>query len=428
MPNKRERMPDISALLTSPQANALRQASIDAAGESPAQAMGILAAELGETKEVVAEMLKAWSSFSKGAEGNTQRLATIEQIVAKIDAEGIRGGMATMGQSIGASAFQTIQDDPSFKAAAEQAARGMKVGKFDARANVDGSIRAALVNQGNGDSNDQSFPTWPDRRPGIYGPVIPAPRLLDVLPSRPTSSDSVEYVKLSVTGDAAEQEQEGDTKAELDFEGELDTANIVTVAAWTAVSKQVLADNNALQAAIDRVIRLKVLTRLENRIINGIGGQGKIDGLLNQATTFVPTIGDNTPDVIGEALTTLDTYGYRPNLVVVHPLDFFENVQIVKDADGNYIFGSPSAPQAPNMWNTTIVRTPAMPRGTGMVLDTSTTTVLDREQMTVALTNSHADFFIRNLVAILGEMRAGLEVIDTNAIFKFDLPALASGP
>lgn len=142
----------------------------------------------------------------------------------------------------------------------------------------------------------------------------------------------------------------------------------------------------------------------------------------------MPTIGDNTPDVIGEALTTLDTYGYRPNLVVVHPLDFFENVQIVKDADGNYIFGSPSAPQAPNMWNTTIVRTPAMPRGTGMVLDTSTTTVLDREQMTVALTNSHADFFIRNLVAILGEMRAGLEVIDTNAIFKFDLPALSSGP
>jgi len=423
----RDRMPSVSALLASPQANAIRQA-IAAGGDDPKGAISAIAAELGETKEVVAEMLKAWSSFSKGAEGNTQRLATIEQIVAKIDAEGIRGGMGTMGPSIGASAFQTIQEDPSFKAAAEQAARGMKVGKFDARANVDGSIRAALVNQGNGDSNDQSFPTWSDRRPGVYGPVIPAPRLLDVLPSRPTSSDSVEYVKLSVTGDAAEQEQEGDTKAELDFEGALDTANIVTIAGWTAVSKQVLADNNALQAAIDRVIRQKVLSRLENRIINGTGGQGKIDGLLNQATVFVPTIGDNTPDVIGEALTTLDTYGYRPNLVVVHPLDFFENVQIVKDADGNYIFGSPSAPQAPNMWNTTIVRTPAMPRGTGMVLDTSTTTVLDREQMSVVLSNSHADFFVRNLVAILGEMRAGLEVIDTSAIYKFDLPAVASGP
>ena len=185
----RDRMPSVSALLASPQANAIRQA-IAAGGDDPKGAISAIAAELGETKEVVAEMLKAWSSFSKGAEGNTQRLATIEQIVAKIDAEGIRGGMGTMGPSIGAYAFQTIQEDPSFKAAAEQAARGMKVGKFDARANVDGSIRAALVNQGNGDSNDSTYPTWSDRRPGVYGPVIPAPRLLDVLPSRPTSSDS----------------------------------------------------------------------------------------------------------------------------------------------------------------------------------------------------------------------------------------------
>ena len=384
--------------------------------------------QLRQDIETVNASLREVAGQLKVVNGYDGRIANVEQLLAKMSAEGFGSGIGPMGPSIGASAFQTIQEDSNFKAAAEQAARGMKVGKFDARANVDGSIRAALVNQGNGDSNDQTFPTWSDRRPGVYGPVIPAPRLLDVLPSRPTSSDSVEYVKLSVTGDAAEQEQEGDTKAELDFEGSLDTANIVTIAGWTAVSKQVLADNNALQAAIDRVIRQKVLSRLENRIINGTGGQGKIDGLLNQATVFVPTIGDNPPDVIGEALTTLDTYGYRPNLVVVHPLDFFENVQIVKDADGNYIFGSPSAPQAPNMWNTTIVRTPAMPRGTGMVLDTSTTTVLDREQMSVVLSNSHADFFVRNLVAILGEMRAGLEVIDTSAVYKFDLPALASGP
>ena len=235
-------------------------------------------------------------------------------------------------------------------------------------------------------------------------------------------------MKLSVTGDAAEQEQEGDTKAELDFEGALDTANIVTIAGWTAVSKQVLADNAALQAAIDRVIRQKVLSRLENRIINGTGGQGKIDGLLNQATVFVPTIGTNTPDVIGEALTRLDSYGYRPNLVLLNPLDFFEDIQIVKDEDGNYVFGSPNAPQGPGLWNTVIVRTPAMPQGTGMVLDTSTVTVLDREQMSVVLSNSHADFFVRNLVAILGEMRAGLEVIDTSAIYKFELPAPTSGP
>lgn len=354
------------------------------------------------------------------------RLSTIEQTVAANDAHGFRPGNS--GPSIAASAYQAIQEDAGFNAAADQARRGMKVSKFDARANVDGSIRAALVNQGNGSTEDGTYPTFADRRPGVYDPVIPAPRLLEVLPSRPTSSDSVEFIQLAVTGDAAEQEQEGATKAELDFDGNLETANIVTIAGWTAASKQVLSDAAGLQAAIDRTIRQKVLQRLENRIINGTGGQGQINGLLNQATTLVPTIGANPVDVIGEALMLLDTYGYRPNLVVMNPRDFFEDVQIQKDDEGRYLFGDPTSPQGPILWNATVVRTSAMPQGTGMVLDTSTTTVLDREQLSVVLSNSHADFFVRNLVAILGEIRAGLEVLDPNAIFKFDLPAVSSGP
>jgi len=365
------------------------------------------------------------------AEERRAECAAISARMGALEQEFVAGqyrgdGTPTQLITISSRAMDGISEDSAFKAAAEQAERGMRVSKFDMRVNVDGSLRAALVNPGKGTSNDTEYPGWSDRRPGVYGPVIPAPRLLDVLPSRPTTSDKVEYLSLTVSGDAAEQEQEGDVKAELDFEGELKTADIVTIAGWTPASKQVLADNAALQAAIDRAILLKALTRLENRIINGVGGQGKINGLLNQATPFVPTIGETAVDVIGEALTRLSTYGYNPNLVIVNPLDFFQDVQIVKDADGNYVFGSPNAPQPPSLWNVTVVRTPAMPQGEAMALDTSTVTVLDREQMTVAISNSHADFFIRNLVAILGELRAGLEVIDPGAIFKFDLPPQSS--
>ncbi len=344
------------------------------------------------------------------------RIQSVEQTVAK------GGGVsqpAGAGPNIGATAVQQITEDGSYRAAAEQASRGMKVSRFDARVNVDGSIRAALTNGGNGNTGDTAYPTWSERRPGVYGPVIPAPRLLDVLPSRKTSSDAVEYIKLSVTGDAAEQEHEGDPKAELDFEGDLETASIVTVAGWTTASKQVLGDAAGLQAAINRTINLKVLSRLENRIINGPGGQGKINGLLNQAPVFNPTIGVTPVDVIGEALTLLNTNGYQPNLVVINPLDFFKYIQIVKNEEtGEYLFGDPTSPQGAVIWNTVVVPTPAMPNGRVLVLDTSVTTVLDREQMSIAISNSHADYFIRNLVAILGELRAGLEVIDTNAMLQ----------
>src|SRR5690606_7694589 len=117
------------------------------------------------------------------------------------------------------SALQAIHEDASFNAAADQARRGMKVSRFDARCNVDGSIRAALTNDGAGSSEGNTYPTAPSRNPNIFTGGMRPLRLLDVLPSRPTSSDSFEYVQLNATGDAAEQEQEGDEKAEIDFDG-----------------------------------------------------------------------------------------------------------------------------------------------------------------------------------------------------------------
>lgn len=68
-----------------------------------------------------------------------------------------------------------------------------------------------------------------------------------------------------------------------------------------------------------------------------------------------------------------------------------------------------------------VVSTASMPEGEAMTIDTSFTTVLDREAPSVLLSNSHKDYFTRNLVLILGELRAGLEVLDTAAIYKMSL-------
>jgi len=56
-----------------------------------------------------------------------------------------------------------------------------------------------------------------------------------------------------------------------------------------------------------------------------------------------------------------------------------------------------------------------------MTIDTSLVTVVGRAQMIEMLTNSYADYFVRNLVAILGEMRAGLEILEASASHR---PAL----
>jgi HK97 family phage major capsid protein len=47
--------------------------------------------------------------------------------------------------------------------------------------------------------------------------------------------------------------------------------------------------------------------------------------------------------------------------------------------------------------------------------------VWDREQANIQVSNSHEDFFIRNMVAILAEMRAAFGVIRPTAFCVIDL-------
>jgi len=355
----------------------------------------------------------------------------------KLDIDGLRADMnelrqhvassasissdAGSGESIGSSAVEQFHTDAGFQGAAETVGRKMKAAQFSARINVDSSIKAALTNEGLGQTGDTSIPVRPDRG-GVYGPLLRPLRLLDVLPSRPVSSNSVEFMQIQSSGEAAEQLREGDEKAEIDLEGELKHANVVTIAGHTTASAQVLDDNPALGQLVDRVIEHKVLSRLESQLINGPGGEGRINGLLNQAVGFVPSIGETPADRIGEALVSMTNNGYAPSLVLMNPMDWFR-IQLTKDADGNYMFGSPTSKLSPSLWNGRIVTTPALATGTVLVLDTSFITVLDRQQVSVTASNTHKDYFTRNLVAILGELRAGLEVVDVNAVMEFPLAA-----
>jgi len=344
------------------------------------------------------------------------RLTHVEQLLAKMMNHRDAFASSYAGPSIGAQVIDQFNDGRYN--AAYQALKDWNHGTC--RIKVESSIRAILTNEGAGTSNDTYIPSQPERR-GLVPPVQRPLRLLDVLPSRPVSADSSEFVQLTSDGDASEQDQEGDEKAEIDFAGELVKAQIATIAGHTTASRQVLSDHAALQAAIDGMIRSKLMSRLEHQLINGTGAQGKIKGLLAQATAFVPTIATEPADQIGEALTTQANYGYQPNLVIMNPMDWFR-LQITKtQTEGEYLFGSPTSPLPPALWNVNVVTTPSLEAGKVLTVDTSFTWVLDREQVNIMLSNSHSDYFIRNLVAILGELRAGLEVLDTRAIFELDL-------
>ena len=70
------------------------------------------------------------------------------------------------------------------------------------------------------------------------------------------------------------------------------------------------------------------------------------------------------------------------------------------------------------------VESEAVPVGTAITAAFDRGIIWDREQATVAVSDSHADFFIRNLVAILAELRLAFGIFRPSAFCIIDLAAI----
>lgn len=100
-----------------------------------------------------------------------------------------------------------------------------------------------------------------------------------------------------------------------------------------------------------------------------------------------------------------------PNAIALNPTDV-EKVDLARESGttGRFYSGGPFAMGPRTLWGTPILETEGVSAGTALVGDFSKAVLWDREQTSISITDSHADFFIRNLVAILAEERVAFGV------------------
>ncbi len=277
-------------------------------------------------------------------------------------------------------------------------------------------IKAVLTNPDRGDANTTTFPTAPQRAPGIVGVPTPPLTLLDVLPIQPVEGNSYDYVHLDDFLSGADyQRVEGAEKSEGDLPTTLERAEIATIAAWIPASKQVLDDNTQLEGQISLLMSTGVRQKLERELINGAGGPGEIEGLVGQVLPMVSAM-EHPADRVGEAVTSLKARGWTPNVVVMNPGDWFTIAsERAETGNGQYVLGSPRDPSPASLWGVPVVVTVSMPAGKALVLDTTTLALLDRQEVTVEASRHDGNNFRRNLVTILAELRAGLAVYAPSA-------------
>jgi HK97 family phage major capsid protein len=156
-----------------------------------------------------------------------------------------------------------------------------------------------------------------------------------------------------------------------------------------------------------------VRRRAESQIVKGNGTAPNLRGIEN--TTGIASHdqedieGDNRADAVHRILTLIALAGYRPTGVGFNPLDW-EEIRLSKDKNENYIWGPPSIAGVMQIWGVPALSSVAFAEGKSITGEWARALFLIREGIKVLISDSHKDWFTRNLLAILAEMRAVLIV------------------
>ncbi|WP_280393215.1 phage major capsid protein [Nocardia wallacei] len=267
-------------------------------------------------------------------------------------------------------------------------------------------------------------------------------RIRDLVSVRRTGSDAVEYVvQTSHTNSAATVPEAtssasptsdpetgavvlptgGGYKPEGAWAYERKVAVVKTIAEWVPATKRALADVAALEGLINDELRKDVAEAEEGQILNGNGSGENFTGINSTSGVQTQSFSTDIITSIRKGITKARTVGrVNPTGIVVNPADA-EAIDLLKDGENRYYFGGPYAIAQRTMWGLPVVESETQASGTALLGDFSKAVIWDREQTTVTMTDSHADFFIRNMVAILAEERLAFAVTRPTAFVKVAL-------
>jgi HK97 family phage major capsid protein len=195
------------------------------------------------------------------------------------------------------------------------------------------------------------------RVPGIVTPAQQRLTIRDLMPSFPSPSNMVQFVReTSSTNAAAPQAGESIAKAESAMTFALINSPVQTLAHWIPASKQILDDATALRAYIDTRMLYMLKLVEENQLLNGSGSGNNILGLIAQSTpydtNFSNTSTDTYIDTVAHAIEQVQLANYDPDAIILNPKDFWR-ISLSKTsgggADGRYLYTDPAQALNPRM-------------------------------------------------------------------------------
>lgn len=267
--------------------------------------------------------------------------------------------------------------------------------------------------------------SWPgafpvDQEPEIVGFPARLLRVRDLVTVSETDSDTVEYVEETTRTDAAAETVMGAAPGapEATYVYTKRTKAVKWISHFTPATRSNLADQGQLRGLIENRLIYGVGKRLDTQLISGDGVGENLTGITATAGIGTQAQGtDSKSDAFHKALTVVRiALEDEPDAFLLHP-DPYQEWALEKGTDGHYLTkNGPQSATPLTIWGKPVVVNTVVGTTTGLVgAFRQGATLWVRSGIDVAASDSHSDFFVRGLVALLGEMRAAFAVAQPKA-------------
>lgn len=274
--------------------------------------------------------------------------------------------------------------------------------------------------------------------PGVVEKLFQPLTVANLLLSGQASTNSLRVVVEGTATSGAAGVAEAGLKPESTLGMTTTDEPVKKIATILPISEEMLEDAPAVQSYINGRLSLFVQIEEERQLLRG-AGTNEIIGIMPTGNTRginqysgAGTATGGRAEILFKAMTgQRGSALVEPDFIVLSPADW-EAIRLAKDTAGQYYGGGPflgpyGGPQGPvgasgqltgatdQVWNKPVVVTSALGAGTALVGTSNAAQVWRRGGLSVDASNSHSDYFQRNLVAIRAEERLALAVYRPSA-------------
>lgn len=259
-------------------------------------------------------------------------------------------------------------------------------------------------------------------------------RLRDLVTIGGTTSDTVEFVRVTSETNAAAGVLEADSSDPTDTTGlkpesalafEVVQPGVKTIAHWVPATNNALADARQLRTIIDDFLRWGVAQEMEAQMLAG-NGTNELPGIVGtfgvQSQTFDTDNLTTTRRALGkvEYGADADAAEEEANGFLFNPLDWVD-IDLQLTLAGNGTNNRQAGSVSPySLWGLPVVTSKGVAQGTGYVANWRQAVLWDREQ-TIIRVGQPNNFFLKNLTAVLAEARAAFGIIRPASFCEIDL-------